>query len=138
MAAVLHRALRRRGAGRQGERHRHGLLHRHPLRHAHARLLLHTHLQLEDDQGMTGPYLCDVCKPPYATLLRPSLGASLSQCGCHISMPPPTSGHGVLHVHLLLPLRRRIPRFRVRRLRLSTLEMATGPVYVSRIFLDKI
>ena len=52
MAAVLHRALRRRGAGRQGERHRHGLLHRHPLRHAHARLLLHTHLQLEDDQGM--------------------------------------------------------------------------------------
>ena len=52
-------------------------------------------------------------------------------------MPPPfPSGHGVLHVHLLLPLRRRIPRFRVRRLRLSTLEMATGPVHVSHVILD--
>jgi hypothetical protein len=28
----------------------HGLLHRHPLHDAHARLLLHPHLQLEDDQ----------------------------------------------------------------------------------------
>ena len=81
MAFVLRRELRRRGARREGERHGHGLLHRHPLRHAHARLLLHPHLQLEDDQS-----------------------------------------HGLPHVRLLLPLRRRLARLRVQRLLVSTLD----------------
>ena len=61
VAAVLHRQLRRRGAGHQSERDRHGVLDRHPLRHAHARLLLHPHLQLEDDQGKNGLFISRVC-----------------------------------------------------------------------------